>query len=149
MDERDVTLDLLRELLSRQRLGVLATHGESGPYASLVAFAATDDLGRLTFATTRATRKFQFLTAEPRVAMLIDSRSDADLDFHRATAVTAVGPVAELEGEARDGACARFVARHPHLADFATAPTTALLALDVESYYLVRRFQTVTELHMR
>lgn len=149
MDERHVTLELLRGLLSRQRLGVLATHGESGPYASLVAFDAADDLRRLTFATTRATRKYHFLTAEPRVAMLIDSRSDDDLDFHGAAAATAVGPVAELEGEARDEACARFVARHPHLAGFATAPTTALLALDVETYYLVRRFQTVTELHMR
>lgn len=149
MDERDVTLGLLRELLVSQRLGVLATHGESGPYASLVAFAADDDLRRLTFATTRATRKYQFLTAEPRVAMLIDSRSDADLDFHRAIAVTAVGPVAELEGHDRDEACARLVGRHPHLAGFAAAPTTALLALGVETYYVVRRFQTVTELHVR
>lgn len=149
MDERHVTLELVRDLLSRQRLAVLATHGEGGPYASLVAFAADDGLRRLTFATTRATRKYQFLTAEPRVAMLIDSRSDDDLDFHGATAATAVGPVAELEGEARDEACARFVGRHPHLAVFAAAPTTALLALDVETYYVVRRFQTVTELHMR
>ncbi len=149
MKERDVTLARLRDLLSRQRLGVLATHGESGPYASLVAFCAADDLRRLTFATTRATRKYQFLTAEPRVAMLIDSRSDDDLDFHGAAAVTAVGPVTELDGDARDEACARFVARHPHLAGFTAAPTTALLALDVETYYLVRRFQTVTELHMR
>jgi heme iron utilization protein len=149
MDERDLTLELLRGLLSRQRLGVLATHGDSGPYASLVAFCAGDDLRRLTFVTTRATRKYQLLTAEPRVAMLVDSRSDDDVDFHKATAVTAVGPVVELEGGARDEALGRFVARHPHLTGFAGAPTSALLALDVTTYYLVRRFQTVTELHMR
>ena len=148
MDERERTLELLRGLLARQRLGVLATHGESGPYASLVAFAADADLTRLTFSTTRATRKYQLLSTEPRVAMLIDSRSDDDLDFHKAVAVTAVGPVVELEGDERDQALAEFVARHPHLAGFATAPTTALLALDVETYYVVRRFQTVTELHM-
>jgi len=149
MDERHVTLGLLRDLLSRQRLGVLATHGAGGPYASLVAFAADDHLRHLTFATTRATRKYRYLTEEPRVAMLVDSRSDDDLDFHGATAATAVGPVAELEGEVRDEARARFVERHPHLAGFVAAPTTALLALDVETYYVVRRFQTVTELHMR
>jgi heme iron utilization protein len=149
MDERQRTLDLLRGLLARQRLGVLSTHGEAGPYASLVAFAADTDLTRLTFSTTRATRKYQLLSAEPRVAMLIDSRSDDDLDFHKAVAVTAVGPVTELEGGERDAALARFVERHPHLAGFAGAPTSALLALDVVTYYVVRRFQTVTELHMR
>ena len=149
MDERQLTVDLLRGLFSRQRLGVLATHGDGGPYASLVAFAADADLGRLTFTTTRATRKYQLLTAEPRVAMLIDSRSDDDLDFHKAVAVTAVGPVAELEGTERDETLARFVERHPHLSGFAAAPTSALLALDVVTYFVVRRFQTVTELHMR
>jgi trimethylamine---corrinoid protein Co-methyltransferase len=149
MDERDVTLGLLRGLLAGQRLGVLATHGEDGPYASLVAFDAADDLRRLTFSTTRATRKYQLLTAEPRVAMLIDSRSDDDVDFHEAVAVTAVGPVAELTGDERADALARYIARHPHLTGFAGAQTSALLALDVVTYYVVRRFQTVTELHMR
>lgn len=64
-------VDLVKELLRSQRVGVLATHRDQRPYASLVAFAHTPDLRHLLFATTRATRKSANITADPRVAMLI------------------------------------------------------------------------------
>jgi nitroimidazol reductase NimA-like FMN-containing flavoprotein (pyridoxamine 5'-phosphate oxidase superfamily) len=109
----------------------------------------SDDLHHLYFTTTRATRKFQFLTAEPHAAMLVDSRSDDDLDFHGTVAATAVGTVRELEGEEREVQLAAFLRRHPHLQPFASAPTSALVELAVQSYYIVSRFQNVTELHFR
>ena len=141
-------LDLLRELFARERLGVLATHGPEHPYASLVAVRASDDLRHLYFSTTRATRKFHFLTSDPNVAMLVDSRSDEDLDFHGAVAATAVGTARELEGDERTAVLTVFLDRHPHLRGFASAPTSALVELTVRTYYLVSRFQNVTELHM-
>ena len=141
-------LEVLRDLLARQRLGVLATHGSGHPYASLVAVLADDDLRHLYFTTTRATRKFHFLTRDPNVAMLVDSRSDDDLDFHGAVAVTAVGTARELEGDERALHLRAFLDRHPHLRGFAGAPTSALVELTVRTYYLVSRFQNVTELHM-
>ena len=147
MSESTVVTDLLRGLLSAQRLGVLATSGAEGPYASLVAFTVSDDLHSLFFVTTRATRKFQFLTSDPHVAMLVDSRSDDDLDFHHAVAATAVGQACELTGELRGAALEGFLERHPHLAGFAAAPSSALVELRVRTYYVVRRFQNVTELH--
>ena len=141
-------LDVLRDLFTRQRLGVLATHGDEHPYASLVAVVAGDDLRHLYFTTTRATRKFHFLTGDPNVAMLVDSRSDDDLDFHGAVAATAVGTARELEGDERAAMLTVFLRRHPHLREFASAPTSALVELTVRTYYLVSRFQNVTELHM-
>jgi heme iron utilization protein len=147
MHDADEPLDLLRDLFARQRLGVLATHGPEHPYASLVAVSASDDLRRIYFSTTRATRKFHFLSADPAVAMLIDSRSDDDLDFHGAVAATAVGRVRELTGDERARQLAAFLGRHPHLQPFATAPTSALVELSVQTYFIVRRFQNVTELH--
>ena len=141
-------LDVLRDLFTRQRLGVLATHGDAHPYASLVAIVAGDDLRHLYFTTTRATRKFHFLSADPHVAMLVDSRSDDDLDFHGAVAATAVGTTRELEGDERAVELTAFLERHPHLRTFASAPTSALVDLTVDTYYVVSRFQNVTELHM-
>jgi heme iron utilization protein len=141
-------LDVLRDLFARQRLGVLATQAPGHPYASLVAVLASDDLRHLYFTTTRATRKFHFLTRDPNVAMLVDSRSADDLDFHGAVAVTAVGTARELEGDERAARLSAFLERHPHLRGFASAPTSALVELTVATYYLVSRFQNVTELHM-
>ena len=149
MDASAEFLDLLHDLFARQRLGVLATWGSGYPYASLVAVRASDDLHHLYFSTTRATRKFQFLSAEPQVAMLVDSRSDDDLDFHGAVAVTAVGTARELAGDARAAQLVAFLARHPQLSPFASSPTSALVELEVDTYYIVSRFQNVTELHMR
>jgi nitroimidazol reductase NimA-like FMN-containing flavoprotein (pyridoxamine 5'-phosphate oxidase superfamily) len=142
------TVDVLRDLFARQRLGVLATQGQGHPYASLVAVRASDDLRHLYFTTTRATRKFHFLSADPHAAMLVDSRSDDDLDFHGAVAATAVGTTRELEGDERAVQLTAFLERHPHLRTFASAPTSALVDLTVDTYYVVSRFQNVTELHM-
>lgn len=141
-------LQTLRELFARQRLGVLATQGPGHPYASLVAVRADDDLRHLYFTTTRATRKFHYLCEHPEVAMLVDTRSDEDLDFHGAVAATAVGKARVLDGEERAVQLAAFLRRHPHLRTFASAPTSALVEMTVGTYYLVSRFQNVTELHM-
>lgn len=148
MDGREDTLAVLRDLFARQRLGVLATHGPGHPYASLVAVCADEDLRHLYFVTPRATRKFHNLEADPRVAMLVDSRAEDDLDFHGAAAATAVGTTRELTGEERIAHLEPFLRRQPQLRGFAESPTTAFVELTVQTYYVVTRFQNVTELHL-
>jgi nitroimidazol reductase NimA-like FMN-containing flavoprotein (pyridoxamine 5'-phosphate oxidase superfamily) len=138
--------DLLVGLLSGQRLAVLATHRDGQPYSNLVAFTATDDLRHVIFATTRATRKYANISADSRVALLIDNRSNEDVDFHRAVAVTATGTADELQGESRRDYANLYLAKHPHMEEFVGAPTCALLKVRVERYYVVRRFQNVMEL---
>lgn len=139
---------ILRELLANERLGVLSTHHAGAPYASLVAFVASEDLTRILFATPRATRKFANIEADPRVAMLIDNARNVPVDFERAAAATATGEATELRGDERAEAAERFGDAHPHLRGFVDSPSTALLCVEVDSYYVVRRFQHVTELHL-
>ncbi|NIO06250.1 MAG: pyridoxamine 5'-phosphate oxidase family protein [Proteobacteria bacterium] len=139
----------LKDLFNAQHLGVLATQGGGQPYSSLVAFAATDDLKYLVFATTRATRKYANLSSESRVAMLIDNRTNQDSDFHNAMAVTAMGTAEEVKDSEKDQLVKRYLAKHPYLEGFVTAPTCALLKVRVDKYYLVSRFQNVMELHLK
>ena len=140
--------DSLRKLLTSQSLAALATHNDEGPYCSLVAFVASDDLQHLLFATSRNTRKYERLAAEGRVALLIDSRENRETDFHEATAVTVVGTVAEVSPGEREEAVQLYLARHPYLQEFVNSPTCALLKVDVRTYYLVERFQHVVEIHV-
>jgi deoxyxylulose-5-phosphate synthase len=49
----------------------------------------------------------------------------------------------------REEQLAAFLERHPHLRPFSGAPTSALVELAVATYYIVTRFQNVTELHLR
>jgi len=141
--------EFLKGLFSSQRLAVLATQSKEQPYGNLVAFVATNDLKHILFATTRATRKYANISENPRVAMVMDNRSNQEADFHEAAAVTATGVVKEVKGSEKETLLRLYLSRHPYLKDFVSSPTCALLKMDVETYYVVRQFQEVVELHIR
>jgi len=141
--------EFLKDLFSSQRLAVLATQSRKQPYGNLVAFMATNDLKHLLFATTRATRKYANISSNPRIAMVVDNRSNREADFHQAAAVTATGVVKEIEGPEKNRFQKLYLAKHPYLKEFVSSPTCALLRMDVETYYVVRQFQNVVELHIK
>jgi len=145
---KDELEQLLRRLFSNQLLAVLGTQNQNGPYGSLVAFQATYDLKHLLFATARSTRKYDNLVKIPHVSMVIDNRSNNEMDFHEAIAVTAIGDVMEVGGLEKEQLKASYLAKHPGLLDFVQSPTCALLKVEVKTYYIVRQFQQVTELHI-
>jgi nitroimidazol reductase NimA-like FMN-containing flavoprotein (pyridoxamine 5'-phosphate oxidase superfamily) len=101
MNETPELLAVIRNLVESQKLAVLATQNHGQPYSNLIAFAATTDLKYLLFATTRATRKYANLMADPRVAMLVDNRKNDVSDFAEAAALTALGKAWELHGVER------------------------------------------------
>jgi nitroimidazol reductase NimA-like FMN-containing flavoprotein (pyridoxamine 5'-phosphate oxidase superfamily) len=82
---------IVQKLLDSQLLAVLSTIASGRPYSNLIAFAAAQHMREIIFATSRATRKFANLTAEPRVSLLIDDRSNRETDFGEAAAVTVLG----------------------------------------------------------
>jgi hypothetical protein len=137
---------LVESLLAEQRFAALATQGGGAPYTSLVAFAATPDLRRMLFPTRAGTQKFANLEAEPRVALLVDNRSNSADDYRNAAAVTAIGSV-HLEGgpEADDGRTL-LRARHPMLSDFLASTDCRIASVTVTQYLLVTRFEAVVRL---
>ena len=150
MDAQETVRDQIATLLSEQRLATLSTCSAAGqPYASLIAFDAEPDLTGVAFATSRATRKFANLTANARAALLIENSRNLKSDIYEAMAVTVLGTVSEISGEPLAAVLARYTRKHPHLAQFVQAPSTAVLRLTVDVYYLVNRFQKVMEYHVR
>jgi len=136
---------LVKDLLSRQKFCVLATQGQGQPYGSLLAFAETEDLKQLLFATNRDTRKFSNLISEPRVALVIDSRSNSEADISSAVAITALGPAREAGGSDRERLASVYLGKHPGLAQFVGSPDVAVCAVAVEDY-VIARFREVTVL---
>jgi len=148
MDSESKLKRELKKLFKKQKLAVLATHKNGQPYSSLVAFAVTEDLKHIIFATSRATRKYEHFSSDGRVALLIDNRTNKVADFHSAIAVTAVGTAMEPDENNRQQLAQRYLAKHPHLKDFVQSPTCALVQVSVKTYYVVRTFQNVMELHV-
>jgi nitroimidazol reductase NimA-like FMN-containing flavoprotein (pyridoxamine 5'-phosphate oxidase superfamily) len=138
----------LGELFDSQNLAALSTHHDGQPYASLVAFYADDDLKHIYFVTPKTTRKYANLAADNRVAVMINSAINQSADFHQAISVTAVGKATDIAGPDRDRVLNRYLAKHPHLEDFVRSPTCALVGVAVESYFMVKNFQNVMELHL-
>jgi nitroimidazol reductase NimA-like FMN-containing flavoprotein (pyridoxamine 5'-phosphate oxidase superfamily) len=149
MEPEDGTeLAAIRDLFERESLAVLSTQKESHPYASLVAFAVTPDMRKILFLTPSTTRKYENLTASPRVAALVNNSRNRSDDVYSATAVTALGSAEPLRGEDREKYLEIYLKPHPHLGEFAAAPTTELIGITVDKYIKVSRFQSVTEIRM-
>ena len=138
----------VRALLDSQAQGVLATQHDRQPYTSLMSFTATPDLRWIVFATYRATQKHANLLVNPRVSLLIDNRTNESLDYNHVVAISAQGVVSEVNRERRAELLQFYLRKHPELSDFVAAADCVLLQLEVESYYVVSQFQSVTELRM-
>jgi nitroimidazol reductase NimA-like FMN-containing flavoprotein (pyridoxamine 5'-phosphate oxidase superfamily) len=138
----------IAELFSTQKLAVLSSFGNEQPYASLIAFAETEDLRHIIFATTRATRKYANLSSESKIALLMDNRSNEEKDFSDAVAATALGSAEEVSNSERESFLEMYLKKHPYLKDFVSSPSCALLKVTVQKYSVVSRFQNVRELHM-
>jgi len=138
----------IQELFIKQKLAVLSTHHSGQPYASLVAFVGKKDLKKIFFVTSRTTRKFANLSANPRVAILINSSLNMESDFHDAVSVTALGNANEIDGIEKDEILRRYLTKHPYLEAFATSPTCAMVGVTITTYVMVKNFQQVMELHI-
>jgi heme iron utilization protein len=140
----------VRKLMAQQRFGVLCTALPDGqPYTSLVAVVAREDLAQVAFATLRATRKFENLLSEPRVALLLDDRANQPADLLQAATVTVLGRTRELKGGDRDRWIVALLARHATLGDFLRSPDCAVVVIEVDRILLVTEFQRVVELAIR
>ncbi len=149
MEDAPALERIVRELLSSQRLAVLSTETGGAPYSSLIAFAASPDISTLVFTTARPTRKFSNLSENERVSLLVDNRTNREEDFADAAAATILGTAREAAGEERESALALLLGKHPYLSSFARSPNCAIFRVEIEAYYVVSRFQSVSELHVR
>lgn len=136
-------VERLRAHFRQQLLGVLATQDASSPYTSLLAFAVNEGLDRLFFVTSRLSRKYDNIAANPQVAMLIDNRTNNSVDFQRALAVTVLGEAHEIPEHEKKTPLALFLRRHPTLEPFCMLPSTSLMEIAVHRYILVTQFEEV------
>ncbi|MGE4069777.1 MAG: pyridoxamine 5'-phosphate oxidase family protein [Lysobacterales bacterium] len=138
----------INRLLATQLQGVMATQQDAQPYTSLMAFAHTEDLRHLVFATLRETRKHANLMSNALVSFLIDDRSNDPVDYQRATALSVFGRAVAIVAGEREAYLSVFLGKHPGLRDFVAAPDCVLMRVEVSGYRLVSEFQSVRVLQM-
>ena len=139
----------LKKLFSSQKLGVLATQQKKNPYTSLVAFAWSDDMRQIVFATPKTTRKFSNISSNSNVSIFIDNRSNKAVDFRKAIGVTVLGSVKQVRKNKNSKLIKLYLGKHPQLESFLASPSCVFIRIDVKSFYVVERFQNVTEIHLK
>lgn len=144
-DDKKQIFKQITELFESQNLAVLSTQKDSQPYSSLVAFAASPDLKYVYFLTPNTTRKYEHLTANPKVSILVhDSRNQAD-DFYNAISVTGTGVSQEIDKPVAQKELDLYQKQHPDLKEFSMAPATAFIRISIKRYFMVNQFQNVVE----
>ena len=79
---------------------------------------------------------------------MVNSSTNNTSDFHQAISVTAIGRAQEIAEADKETILSQYLEKHPHLDDFVRSPTCALIGVTVDSYFLVKNFQNVMELHL-
>jgi heme iron utilization protein len=133
-------------VLSVQKIAVLGTSKEGEPYSCLVAFAITDDLTEMVFATMRQRLKYTHIMANPRVTLIIDNRDVKASDFNDTTSITMVGTAQDIQGAGRNKYADLLLKRHPSLSDFVNSPDCAVVRVDIDKIYIVSEFESVVKI---
>jgi nitroimidazol reductase NimA-like FMN-containing flavoprotein (pyridoxamine 5'-phosphate oxidase superfamily) len=136
------------KIMHGQRSGVLGTSHMDIPLCSQMAFAVAKDLRTVVIVTPRQTTKHDNMTANPNVSFLISTARNDPADPAAAVALTVTAFATELDGERRHVAVSLFAEKHPELLAFASAPTSAVMELKIDSYQLVCNFQGVTHIRV-
>ena len=148
-DNMKHSLEQITTLFDSQMLAVLSTQSRDQPYASLVAFAAGDNLEHMFFLTPNTTRKYENLLANPKVAILVNNSVNQANDIYNAVSVTGIGTAAVVETSDRTQLLNIYLAKHPHLKEFSKAPTTAFICVAMKRYFMVSQFQSVIEIQVK
>lgn len=135
----------LIELDREQLHAVLATESNGQPYTSLIAYALTPDAGSIVFLTPRTTQKYRNILQNPRVSLLIDTRTNTQRDYLSAEAMTIVGTAHPIRKGAKWSKIAGILTRkHPRFEALLASPETALVEITIVRSIHVTNFQSVS-----
>ncbi|HNX23207.1 MAG TPA: pyridoxamine 5'-phosphate oxidase family protein [Spirochaetota bacterium] len=143
--EGDDVLKCITAVCGEQKIGVLATMGDEGPYQSLVAFAVLPGFREIVFATDRNTTKFRNIKKSHEVSLFIDNRTGKLNDFKNIITVTATGDAYELEEVFETGPGKEYMKCHPLLGEKFLTETAALVNIKVKKFIVVSKFSEVRE----
>lgn len=119
----------LATLLTQEQTAVLITQGEEWPTANLQAFAATPELDIL-FIMSEATEKFQNMSKQPKVTVLVDTRDIGTIPTFEIARAWIKGIAAEVpRGAEFESLKAFFLGKNPFEAPFFEHDTLRMIRI--------------------
>lgn len=140
----------IKAILDMEKFCVLASVSNNQCHTSLISFVVSDDLSKIVFATPVKTKKYDYISDNTSVALLIDNRSQSTSNLNDLIALnaTGLGKILKDDQEIKEWS-QLLILKHPNLEDFIKANTSALILVEVEKYNYVTSFQKINELKIR
>lgn len=136
----------IKNILLSESFAVLSTQGDGQPFSSLITYACSEDFKKIIFATPLATRKFDLISKCSKVSIMVDTRSSNPESINDINAITVTGNALIAEDNQEKALyLSLLIKSHPYLESFVKAPTTGIIAVNVDKYFYVRKFQEVIE----
>ncbi len=145
--DNDKILKCIKGVIEKQKIGVLATSGDEGPYQSLVAFTVLPAFHDIVFATEKNTTKYRNIKKMQKVSLLIDNRTEELDAFKNLIIITVVGEAFEVEGVFEEGPGKEYMNCHPLLGEKFLTKSSALINIKVKKYIVVSSLDEVREFY--
>ncbi len=134
----------IKELCLEQPFAVLATQGEGQPYTNLISFDVSENFTQLIFSTPAQTRKYDLISKNKKVSLMIDNRDQQPESINLVRAITITGSASILEDSREiERWSDLLIKRHSYLERFIKSPSSCLILVDIIRFFYVRRFQEV------
>ncbi len=129
----------IQALIQSNRICVLATVSGGEPHCSLMSYATDHDCREIYMATSRQTKKYRNLQANPYVSLLVDSRQDAVAG--PAMPLRALTISGTLQKEADENKLAdireRLIKKNADLQEIFNDPDTAIIIVRISAVQLL------------
>jgi nitroimidazol reductase NimA-like FMN-containing flavoprotein (pyridoxamine 5'-phosphate oxidase superfamily) len=142
MEEIELATEV-SNLLSQQKQCVLATMDETFPCQHLMAYAFSEDLFTIHFATYSNTRKFQNMQKNPNVSMMWDNRKGSIQDHVDGYSLTATGSAELLKGQLQEDARKSLYSRNSTLCNLLSSSNCRLISVSLEEYTLTKGYNHI------
>lgn len=128
----------LENILRENTLCVLCTVADGNPYCSLMTYLLMDDLSIIYLVSTRKSRKYQNLLANPRVSILVDTRQHCDTSAtEKIVSITFEGLFEPLTDSETPKIKANLAKGHGELNEILNNPDCVVFAIKLKSFLLL------------
>ena len=137
MNKQNKIKEYIESVLKTCGFAVLATEGNGQPHASLIAITPFGNFRQIIFATYRDTLKYQNLSNNNKVAVLIE-RGVINIKGHKQSVVlTIIGNTEEISITENEAVYQVHLKRHPEMESFMLSSDCALFLVMAQSYKIV------------
>ncbi len=137
MNKQSTLKEYIEAVLKTSNFAVLATEGNGQPHTSLIAITPVENYRQIIFATYRNTLKYRNLSANNKVAVLIEGEYFNREGLKVSVVLTITGHTEEISISGDEASYQSLLNRHPDMESFILSPDCVLIRVIAHSFQVV------------